>query len=167
MNHLASTLSLPLSWLSRFGFVRESVIDAAQKQSDTQRLHLAFQRAYRTFAQTHLHWINRRFDADLLRPAVVELCGDDRSQINTSPIQRVAIQLALRWDAQFGCLYTTEMRIRQIEELKVVAAKFLRLFQQERPLYSTTQFTFRFSGNVMTHWLPCKMLHMTHNRRSL
>lgn len=131
MNHLTSTLSLPLNWLSRFRFRHGGMIDPAPKQTDIKRFHLAFHRAYRTIAAAHPQWISRRFDADLLRPVLVELGKDDLLQINLSHRRRLTFHLASRWDAHFGCLYPVETRIRQIEELKTVASEFVEYFWRE------------------------------------
>lgn len=83
----------------------------------------AFQRAYRRFAQQHSDWVQRRFDDDFLRAV-----------LDASLLQDLALaisRLPLLWDKQFGPLASPDVRLRQLVELRPVAADFLQLLQAE------------------------------------
>lgn len=139
---IASLSTQSFAWLSTlcFGGGHARPADQPLYGAEAQPIHLAFQRAYRRFAQTHPTWVSRRFDDDFLRQSLLTRqmtrqmtpIAQDRHAggfVFNRPSDRF---LALTWDNQFGALAFDEaLRSRRMAEVISIANHFLTLLETE------------------------------------
>ena len=150
MVNIASLYTQSFDWLSALGLGGRRVRRAKQTAygEEAHPLHLAFQRAYRRFAQAHPTWVSRRFDDDFLRQALLtRQMTRQMTRPATRPVSGLAQgrqpsgfvfirpsdrALALAWDSHFGALAPDEaLRSRRMAEVILVANRFLTLLETE------------------------------------
>lgn len=146
MVNIASLYTQSFEWLSTLSFGGGRVPRAEQTAygEKAHLLHLAFQPAYRRFAQAHPTWVSRRFDDDFLRQTLltrqairqmtrpVPGLAQGRQPSGFAFIRPSDRFLALAWDSQFGALAPDEaLRSCHMAEVILVANRFLTLLETE------------------------------------
>ncbi len=97
---------------------------------DLARFQDALQRSYREFARCYPWWVQRGFDDRLLRSEPRLLCSWCASPGAGAAV--TGMDLARRWERDFGVLLTGADRVQQVAELAQAASQLLAWLGAER-----------------------------------
>lgn len=128
MLNLSTLVTNPLFWLNRKSesLSLTSSTSEATRSPQIEAFHRAFHNTYGAFAQNHPEWVQRGFNQEFLRQAIPPV--NKMKAVSSLP---GGMELAMKWDRQFGVLASDADRVRINAELSNVANRFIDTLADE------------------------------------